>query len=278
MPQLNLPPNPMNVRRVLIISLDGAKPAVMRQSRMPHLEGMLKQSAYTFKAQAVMPAITLVNHTSMLTGMIPAKHKITWNEWIPARGIVTVPTIFSIYKKHSKNVCTSLLAAKQKFTHLFLPGSLDHFMVLSDLADSVAIAAVNIIKQKKPDLMFVHFGDPDYYGHTYGWGSPQQMKSFAECDKAIDKIITTLRRAGLLSETTILITADHGGHEKTHGMDVTDDREIPWIAYGAGVVPGAKLGTVRTVDTAATALWLLGVPIPPDMDGTPVIAAFTPSV
>lgn len=278
MTQVNHQPRPMDVKRVLIISLDGAKPTVIRQSRMPHLEGMLKRAAYTFKAQAVIPTITLVNHTSMLTGMIPAKHKITWNEWIPARGIVTVQTIFSLYKKHNKNVCTSLIAAKQKFTHLFLPGSLDHFMVLSDLADTVAVAAVNVIKQKKPDLMFVHFGDPDYYGHTYGWGSPQQMKSLAECDKAIEKIIRTIQRTGLLSETTILISADHGGHEKTHGMNVTDDREIPWIAYGAGVVPGAKLDAVSTIDTAATALWLLGVPIPPDMDGTPVFAAFTPSI
>jgi hypothetical protein len=28
------------------------------------------------------------------------------------------------------------------------------------------------------------------------------------------------------------------------------------------------------MDTAATALWLLGIPVPPGLDGRPVVAAF----
>ena len=98
-PQGNLPTPPSTVKRVVIISLDGGKPAVMRVSRMPHLEGMLKHSASTMKAQAVIPSITLVNHTSMLTGLKPVNHKIMWNEWEPQKGMVTVPTVFSIAKK-----------------------------------------------------------------------------------------------------------------------------------------------------------------------------------
>jgi len=36
-----------------------------------------------------------------------------------------------------------------------------------------------------------------------------------------------------------------------------------------------KLGQPSTCDTAATALWLLGIPIPADFDGRPVVEAFT---
>lgn len=273
--QSNLPAPPAAVKRVVIVSLDGGKPAVMRVSGMPHLEGMLKHSAYTMKAQAVIPSITLVNHTSMLTGVKPAKHKISWNEWEPAKGLVPVPTIFSIAKKFNKKLRTGIFAAKQKFTHLFLPGTLDNFVVISDFAPAVASAAADTIRRNTPDLLFVHFADGDHYGHNNGWGSPQQKKGFTDCDRGIDILISALRRKGLLDETAVIITADHGGHEKTHGMDVTDDREIPWIAYGAGVNAGAKLGQPSTCDTAATALWLLGIPIPAEFDGRPVIDAFT---
>jgi len=274
-PQGNLPTPPSAVKRVVIISLDGGKPAVMRVSRMPHLEGMQKHSAFTMKAQAVIPSVTLVNHTSMLTGVKPAKHKILWNEWEPQKGMVTVPTIFSLAKKFNRKLRTGLFAAKQKFTHLFLPGSLDNYVVIGDNAPAVATAVADTIRRNTPDLLFVHFADADSTGHSFGWGSPQQKMAFADCDKGIEIIVSALRRQGLMDETVILISADHGGHEKTHGMDVTDDREIPWIAYGAGVKAGTKLGQPNTCDTAATALWLMGMLIPADFDGRPVTEAFT---
>jgi hypothetical protein len=51
---------------------------------------------------------------------------------------------------------------------------------------------------------------------------------------------------------------------------------IPWIAWGAGVRPGYEItAPVTTDDTAATALWLLDVPIPASFDGKPVETAFS---
>ena len=53
---------------------------------------------------------------------------------------------------------------------------------------------------------------------------------------------------------------------------------IPWIAWGQGVRPGSLDNPpVRTMDTAATVLWLLGVPRPGDWAGEPVTRAFDPN-
>ena len=50
---------------------------------------------------------------------------------------------------------------------------------------------------------------------------------------------------------------------------------IPWIVWGRGVeVLGPIDEPIRTMDTAATALWLLGVGIPEDWQGRPVTAPF----
>ena len=71
------------------------------------------------------------------------------------------------------------------------------------------------------------------------------------------------------------IGADHGGHDKTHGDPFPYDMNIPWIAWGAGVQPGHLItNPVTTYDTAATALWLLGIPVPASFDGKPVKEAF----
>jgi arylsulfatase A-like enzyme len=76
-------------------------------------------------------------------------------------------------------------------------------------------------------------------------------------------------------EFSLIITADHGGHGKGHGSDDPRDVTIPWIAWGRGVRAGELTGDpVRTVDTASTVLWLLGLSEPTDWHGAPIAAAF----
>jgi arylsulfatase A-like enzyme len=53
------------------------------------------------------------------------------------------------------------------------------------------------------------------------------------------------------------------------------DVTIPWIAWGKGVKPGVlQPSVIRTMDTASTVLWLLGVTAPGDWDGHAVIEAY----
>lgn len=254
---------------VFIVSFDGGKPAVMQKSQMPMLQRALKEGAGTWAARTVFPSITLVSHTSMLTGVQPAKHKVTWNDWVPEKGLVSVPTVFAIAKKAKKG--TALFAGKEKFAHLYQPKSLDAFSVPDYRARIVAEMAGGYIQLKKPNLCFVHFADSDGAGHSKGWGSPEQIAAFAEEDQALGILLEGIRKAGIGDKSAIILTADHGGHDKTHGLSTDEDMLIPWIAVGAGIGKGVTLtAPVSTCDTAATALELLGIPIPPEWDGKPV--------
>jgi hypothetical protein len=74
----------------------------------------------------------------------------------------------------------------------------------------------------------------------------------------------------------VLITADHGGAGLTHMADDPRARFIPWILSGPGVRRGVDLTayaktSVETEDTFATASYLLGLPLAPDLDGRPVL-------
>jgi hypothetical protein len=52
---------------------------------------------------------------------------------------------------------------------------------------------------------------------------------------------------------------------------------IPWIVWGRGVAEDAALPAVKTMDTAATVLWLLGARAPTSWSGHAVAGVFTPA-
>jgi predicted AlkP superfamily pyrophosphatase or phosphodiesterase len=260
---------------VFIVSFDGGKPSVIADSTMPMLKQMVAEGACTWEAQTVVPSITLVSHASMISGVGPAKNKITWNDWMPQKGLIGVPTIFSLVHPHG--FTTAMFAGKPKFKHLNLPGSLDEFVLPLPIADAKAVAAAFAARLPllNPDLCLIHFADPDTVGHKFGWGSLEQKVAFADSDAALKVVMDALKAAGIADSSVVILTADHGGHDKTHGSDSPENVNIPWIVWGKGVKKGYMINVpVSTCDTAATALWLLGQPIPADFDGKPVIAAF----
>lgn len=280
---------------VFIISIDGGNPEVMLRSPMPVLKKMAQQGAHTWRAQTIVPSLTLPSHTSMLTGVRPDKHQITWNNWVPSNGVVRVPTIFAVARP--AGFSTAMFVGKEKFRHLLQPGTVDVFNF--DSGSSVEVAksenggtanmkkegnvsarkvaedAADYIVRHKPNLCFIHFADPDSSGHTFGWGSPEQMKAFAETDTALGIICQALRRARIERESVIIISADHGGHGKGHGAGTPEDMTIPWVAWGKGVKRRSEIPVpVNTCDTAATALWLLGLQPLTSLDGVQVFSAF----
>jgi predicted AlkP superfamily pyrophosphatase or phosphodiesterase len=279
---------------VFIISIDGGKPSVIDESRMPVLKRLVAEGAYTWKASTIYPCLTLPSHTSMLTGVGPDKHHIIWNSYLPSFGVVRVPTVFAEAKQ--AGLSTAMFVGKKKFRHLLLPGSVDKFefdetqtqqvtksvdgsskMETSDtvLAAIVAKEAASYIVEKKPNLCFIHFTDPDDVGHEEGWGSAAQKRAFEDVDAALSQIIEAIKSAGIIEQSVVIITADHGGLGKKHGFDRPDDMLIPWVAWGKGAKKNYEItAPVKTFDTAATALWLLGVSCPENFDGKPVSSAF----
>jgi predicted AlkP superfamily pyrophosphatase or phosphodiesterase len=261
------------VDHVVVVSIDGGKPASLLKSKMPILEKMIDEGAVTFKAETTLPSNTLPSHTSMLTGVGPEIHQITWNFNNPFAGAVKVPTAFGIAKANGKT--TAAFAAKDKFKHLNVKGAWDHFSMAAKNASEAQGYASDYLKKNKPHFMFIHFPDADVVGHASGWESPQQIKALEDIDKSLGRLMDSLASAFTGKSYAVIITADHGGSGKSHGSDSDEDRIIPWIVWGSEVKAGHKISRfVSTKDTAATALWLLDIPVPNDWEGSPVVEAF----
>ena len=277
---------------VFIISIDGGKPAVIAESEAPTLKKIAAEGAVTWQASTIFPSITLPSHTSMLTGVGPDKHQILWNSYTPIKGLVKVPTVFSLLKAADPKAVVGMFVGKVKFRHLWLKDSVDVFdfggpqspepvagtqEIEKDKKPSQLVAkqAAAWIKETKPRLTFIHFPDVDTAGHKDGWGSPEQKEAIKVTDQALWQVWQAIKDAGIADSSVMLISADHGGHDKTHGLNIPDDMLIPWVAWGKGVKKNFTItAPVTTYDTAATALWLLDVPLPAEFDGKPVTSAF----
>lgn len=271
-PEPSLTPTPAPLtRRVLILSIDGLRPDAIALAPMPYLSSLFASSAWTLNAQTIYPSVTLPAHTSMLSGQCPDKHQVNWNDYLPELGYAQVTDLFDI--AHAAGMQTAMFVGKEKLRQITEPTSTDIFQYINDRD---LVITDTLIQNFPADfrLMFVHFPTTDGMGHEYGWLSGEQLSVIFRADQAIERLMTELQTRGLLAETLVIITADHGGHGTTHGYSLPEDMTIPWVAYGAGVQPVQLTSTITTTDTAATAAYALGLPIPAEWDGVPIYEAF----
>lgn len=270
------------IERVVIISIDGLRPDRLLLADTPVLHGLIRTGTYTMWAKTTAVSVTLPSHVSMLTGMIPGKHGIEWNTDLPLKEEIypAYPTVFETARRGGYT--TALVTGKTKFSPLTKPGTLNwQFLPEKGQPDDSVVAeeAATLIKQHKPEVLFIHFPATDRHGHKYGWGSPEQLAAIGRADAAVGRVLAALDEAGVRGSTLVIVSADHGGAGKTHGAEDARSRHIPWIANGPGVKAGFDLTQfaeleVRTEDTAVTALYVLGAPLPAYLDGKPVLAAF----
>jgi len=68
----------------------------------------------------------------------------------------------------------------------------------------------NSISSGKNFFLFVHFCEPDLFGHTYGEGSLEYKEAIVSCDTGVGIIINNLRTMNNYNNTLIVITTDHG--------------------------------------------------------------------
>jgi predicted AlkP superfamily pyrophosphatase or phosphodiesterase len=272
---------------VLVISVDGLRPDLALRADMPTVRDLLKHGAFTFWARTTAVAITLPSHTSMLTGVTPARHGIMWNEDLPLSTpfYPRHPTLFEV--AHKAGFTTAMAAGKSKFIALAKPGTLDWTFVPGTaecmVTDQVvADHAVAMIHEHKPQVLFVHLPDVDTAGHRSGWGSNEQVKAIEGADAQIRRVLDALDQERLRDATLIIVTADHGGAGLSHGADDQRSRHIPWIAAGPGVRENFDLTLcpkleVHTEDSFATACWFLGIGLADDLDGKMVAEILQPA-
>ena len=89
------------------------------------------------------------------------------------------------------------------------------------------LAAFEHIKNAEVDFSFLYLGYTDWAGHKYGWLSDEYMSALDNSWKNIARVVESLPE-----DYTVIITADHGGHDRTHGTELPEDMTIPMFYFG----------------------------------------------
>lgn len=265
-------------KRAVVISVDGLRPDLLIRAETPNIRALMNAGSFTMFARTTDVAVTLPSHTSMLTGVVPERHGINFNNDGPEETIYpTVPTLFELAKR--VGYTTGIASGKSKFASLARPGTVDVVRIPARATgykdEQVAANAAEIIRNEAVDFLLIHFPGNDSAGHRHGWGTDEQLAALENVDRAIGVVLEALRDAEQFDETLIILTADHGGQGKTHGKDDERSRLIPWIAVGPNIRKNVDLTRfselkVRTEDTFATICWYLDIPIEGKVVGKPV--------
>jgi predicted AlkP superfamily pyrophosphatase or phosphodiesterase len=259
------------IKRVIIVSYDGMRGDAVEVAPMPNLMAMMEDGAYTLTARTINYSVTLPAHASMLSGLCQTKHGVDWDVITYYKGYSLGVDIFD--EAHAAGLKTVMIVSKEKMRQLAEPSTTDVFI----LVNGEAVAIMDAVIEQIPlgfDLMFIHFSMPDDRGHKYGWMSNAYLEALRQGDASLALLLSALDQNGIRDSTLIIVTADHGGHDREHSGTMIEDLLIPWVAYGAGVQLGKLTTLVSIMDTAPTIAYALELPDQPEWDGLPVYQAF----
>jgi len=86
---------------------------------------------------------------------------------------------------------------------------------------------------------------------------------------ALDNVRRVLETWG--DEYTVVVTADHGGHDRTHGTDAPEDMTIPMFYIGKQFAAGKRFSGGSILDIAPTIAKIMEIDAADEWEGTPVI-------
>ena len=256
------------MKKVILISIDGMRSDGLKNCGNENLDELLKKSSYTFDAKTVFPSITLPCHLSMFHSVPPERHGTLNNTYaVPVR---PVSGLFEQLKAAGKK--SAMYYGWEPLREIGRTGSLFNSEYLNAYAFEHTDAlltekALGFIEKAKPDFVFLYMVETDEKGgHDSGWMTDTYLH-YIKC--AIDNVKKVIDTVG--NEYTVIVTADHGGHDRGHGTDMDEDMIIPMIFHGPEFEEGKELSGVSILDIAPTIADIMSVEIPREWEGKSLI-------
>ena len=254
--------------KVILVSIDGMRPDGVMQCGNPFVEELMKNGSYTLNARTVFPSVTLPCHTSMFHSVTPERHGITTNDYVPQ-----VRPIKGLFEQISNagGKC-AMFYGWEPLRDVSRPGSLiaaEYQNAYSaDNTDRILTEkALKVIDELHPDFVFLYMVEIDEKGgHDNGWMSETYLKCIHD---AIENVKTVIEKTK--GEYTVIVTADHGGHDRAHGSDMPEDMTIPMFFHGEMFEAGKAIEHVSLLDLAPTIADIMQVPYAREWEGKSLV-------
>jgi predicted AlkP superfamily pyrophosphatase or phosphodiesterase len=216
---------------------------------VPTLRKLAASGAIATAMRPVNPTVTWPNHTTLVSGVTPAKHGVLYNgllrrapgvppriePWVPRDTMVHVPTLYDV--AHAGGMTTAqvdwvAIQAAPTITWEFperpaVDGRVAQELVKAGVLTQAELetfatrnivwrdriwtdAAIHILETHRPNLLMFHLLSLDSVQHRYGPRTLAATATMALVDMQVAQVVAAVERAGLTSRTTFFVVSDHG--------------------------------------------------------------------
>lgn len=243
---------PAKDRIVVLVTIDGFPAWIWNDPAlpMPFLQKLAREGAVAKTMTIANPTITWPNHTTLVTGVTPARHGVLFNGMMVRQGpdqplklepwknkaeLIRVPTVYDLaFKAGLKTAHVDWIPTTNAGTFHFEFGErpnaanpIEREMLAAGLINETELkefnqrnppwrdifwtrAGVHIVKQHKPNLLLFHLLNTDAINHRSGPGTWASMAAFAFADTCLRELFDAVQAAGFSDKATFVVTTDHG--------------------------------------------------------------------
>ncbi|KAI8084628.1 alkaline-phosphatase-like protein [Halteromyces radiatus] len=210
---------------VILISLDGFKPAYLDLGITPNLIQLANEGIQANYMYPSFPTLTFPNHWTLVTGMYPESHGIVANDFYDP----TMEQTFQHYNKSSNTdphwwqAAEPIWVTANNFNRIsasiMWPGSgaipptyLYPFNATtspSEVAD-LTLELLDMPYNKRPQFISAYIHQVDSAGHAFGPNDDAIKTSIRQADHAIGKLLEGLKQRHIDEHAHIVVVSDHG--------------------------------------------------------------------
>ena len=243
------------MKKVLMVLVDGMRSDSLAACGNPFVEKLKEKSIFTLSGTTVMPSVTLPCHMSLFHSVVPERHGILTNTYVPQ--VRPVNGLFETL--HADGKKCAMFYNWDELRDLARPGALalSYFIsesIYEEADHRVTDECIRYLMTDRPDFAFLYLGQADCVGHDHGWMGKDYLEAVNSSFSEIERLISILD-----DEYTVIVTADHGGYDRNHGSDRPEDMTISVFFYNKNLSGPSDAGIVNIIDFAPTIAALLGV-------------------
>lgn len=249
--------------RICLILVDGMRPDSL--GNIKEAQEMMRHASYTMEAKTVFPSVTLPCHISLFHSVDPVRHGTITNVYTPQ--VRPINGLFDVLAQFKKK--TALFYDWEQIRDISRPGSLSYAAFSSgkthgyeNTIETLSDDAIKALKEKPYDCTFIYMGLTDEVGHAKGWMGEDYLLSVQKSWQMIQKLYQELPE-----DYVFIVTADHGGHDRSHGTELIADMTIPIIAFSKSKEISFHYENATIKDIAPTIASLLSVEPDEDWEG-----------
>lgn len=253
--------------KVILILVDGMRPDSL--GGIGSAQRIMRKSAYTMSGKTVYPSVTLPCIISLFHSVAPDRHGTTTNVYTPQ--VRPIPGLCEVLKMSGKEC--AVFYDWEEVRDVSRPNSIAHSAFFAgkrlgyiNTGKMLTDDLISYAKTFKMDFAYLHLACTDWTGHKFGWMGEEYMSAMESSWSNIERIMDELG-----DEYTYIITADHGGHDRTHGSDSPEDMTIPVMICGEGIERGKNLENARLIDIAPTVAQLMGAEPDDEWEGISLV-------